>query len=128
MIKIWIAKTLVIVLVSNLLTLGVPQAVRGEVIGTETLLRAEQRDQQLHKVDRFLAREDVQARLVEWGVDPAEASQRVAALSDSELQQITQRLDALPAGGTSALAVIGVVFVVLLILELVGITNIFTSL
>jgi hypothetical protein len=32
----------------------------------------------------------------------------------------------LPAGG-SALAVIGVVFLVLLILELVGVTNIFTK-
>jgi hypothetical protein len=36
------------------------------------------------------------------------------------------QIDSLPAGG-DAIAVIGVVFLVLLILELVGVTNIFTK-
>ena len=49
-------------------------------------------------------------------------------MPDQELQQLADRLQDLPAGGDSALAVIGVVFLVLLILELVGVTNIFTGL
>ena len=51
-------------------------------------------------------------------------SSRVAALSDQELVTLAQHFDELPAGG-SALGVIGVVFIVLLILELVGAINIF---
>ena len=50
---------------------------------------------------------------------------RVAALSTEELRQLKLQIDELPAGGL--LAVIGVVFVVLLILELVGVTNIFNN-
>ena len=60
------------------------------------------------------------------GVDPAAVQERLAALTDEELQTLEGRLDSLPAGG-DALAVIGIVFVVLIILELVGVTNIFTK-
>ena len=73
-----------------------------------------------------MAREDVQKAMTEMGVDPAEAQLRVASLSDQELLTLEQELETLPAGG-SFFAVVGIVFVVLLILELVGVTNIFTS-
>jgi hypothetical protein len=49
----------------------------------------------------------------------------VASLSDSELGRLQSGLDSLPAGGDSILAVLGILFVVLLVLELTGIINIF---
>ena len=58
------------------------------------------------------------------GVDPAAVDARVARLTDAELRSLAERMDAMPAGG-DALAVIGVVFLVLLILELVGVIDIF---
>jgi hypothetical protein len=61
---------------------------------------------------------------VRLGVDPAAASERVASLSDEELASVAGKLDALPAGG-DFFAVVGIVFVVLLILELTGVIHIF---
>jgi hypothetical protein len=66
------------------------------------------------RVNRFLAREDVRATLEAQGVDPAEAQARVAGLTDSEIAQIADQVDKLPAGGVIGL-VIGVLIIVLLV-------------
>jgi len=99
--------------------------VRAEIIGTEQLVAESARADDLRQVQEFLSRDAVATQLEQFGVDALDAKQRVAALSDGELRQLAQNIEEQPAGG-SALAVIGVVFVVLLILELVGVTNIFT--
>lgn len=97
---------------------------RAALVGTEQLLA--QPEDARARVDAFLARDEVRHRLEAWGVAPAEAQQRVAALSEAEVARLAQRIDAVPAGG-GVLEVVGIVFVVLLILELVGVTNIFTA-
>jgi hypothetical protein len=117
-----------VVFLLNTIILPVLQPVRAEIIGTQKFLEMQQRNGQINQIDQFLARKDVRKQLIEWGVDPLDAQARVVALSDEELQLVTERLETLPAGGTSALAVVGIVFVVLLVLELVGVTNVFTSL
>ncbi|MGQ0530905.1 MAG: PA2779 family protein [Panacagrimonas sp.] len=96
------------------------------MIGTESLVAAESREANLAKVDAFMARDEVRGQLEGWGVDGTLAAERVAALSDAELQELALTIDSEPAGA-GALAVVGIVFVVLLILELVGVTNIFTA-
>lgn len=128
MLKSSLVNTLIVVFLLNTIILPVLQPVRGEIIGTQKFLDMQQRNRQINQIDGFLAREDVREQLIEWGVDPVDAQARVVALSDAELQLVTERLETLPAGGTSALAIVGIVFVVLLILELVGVTNVFTSL
>ncbi len=60
------------------------------------------------------------------GVDPADAQARLSALSDAELASLSAHLDDLPAGG-DILALIGAVFIVLLILDLTGVTNVFKN-
>src|SRR5690606_2610650 len=94
------------------------------VIGTQQARSAELRSAKETRVRSSLARDDVRQAMQQLGVDPADAEARVASLSDAELLQLEGQLDRLPAGG-DALAVIGVVFLVLLILELVGVTNVF---
>lgn len=94
------------------------------VITTQQALSAELRAAKETHVRDSLARAEVRSAMERLGVDPADADARIASLSDAELMQLQGELDRLPAGG-DALAVIGVVFVVLLILELVGVTNIF---
>ena len=54
-----------------------------------------------------------------------DASQRIASLNDADLNLMNQKLDQLPAGGDAFLAVIGIVFIVLLILEITGVIDIF---
>lgn len=102
------------------------QPVSAAIISTQTALASEQRAGEVARIQEFLDRDDVQAQLIEMGVEPAAAQERVAALTDAELARIAQHLDQLPAGG-SVIAIVGIVFVVLLILELVGVTNIFTN-
>ncbi|MCE7031882.1 PA2779 family protein [Lysobacter sp. GX 14042] len=104
-------------LVANTATAG--------VIGTQQAMSAELRAAKETRVRSSIARDDVRQAMQRLGVDPADADARIASLSDAELLQLEGELDRLPAGG-GALAVIGAVFLVLLILELVGVTNVFT--
>ncbi|MFP6758617.1 MAG: PA2779 family protein [Alphaproteobacteria bacterium] len=81
-----------------------------------------------HKVETFLAREDVKGQLVVLGVDPSEAAVRVASLTDSELAQIAGRLDELPAGEGAVGAIVGaivLIFLVLLVTDLLVLTDVF---
>jgi uncharacterized membrane protein (Fun14 family) len=96
------------------------------VISTQEYIAAVDRDVTLARIDAVLAREEVRSQLEQLGVDPAAANERIAALTDQELAQLATDLESLPAGG-SVLAVIGVVAIVLLILELVGVIDIFNK-
>ena len=71
-----------------------------------------------------MARAEVRAQLERLGVDPVAAQERIAALTDEELQLLATDLEDLPAGG-SALAVVGIVAIVLLVLELLDVTDLF---
>ncbi len=119
-------KMVAMLLVLSMSLLGVPATSLAAPIGTDTLVQLEQRGELLSRIQTQLARDDVRAQFLQRGVSPTEVDARVAALSTEELQMLSMQLDELPAGG-SLLAVIGVVFVVLLILELVGVTNVFTK-
>jgi len=75
-----------------------------------------------------LEREDVARVLAELGVDRAEAVRRVAGLTDAEAQAAVDRFDRLPAAGDGVGVVIGavlVVFIILLITDILGFTNVF---
>jgi hypothetical protein len=95
------------------------------VITTQQALSAEVRAAKETQVRGAFAREDVRQAMQRLGVDPADADGRIASLSDAELIRLQGQLEQLPAGGDGGLVVVGVVFVVLLILELVGVINIF---
>ena len=58
------------------------------------------------------------------GVAPDDIDARVARLTDPELRALADRMQEMPAGG-DALAIIGIVFLVLLILEAVGVIDVF---
>lgn len=93
------------------------------IVGTERMVAEQTRSHTLDRIDVILAGETVASQLEAWGVAPDMVRERMAAMSDVELQQLATRMETDPAGGV--LVVIGVVFVVLIILEVLGITNIF---
>lgn len=105
---------------------GLVQTASAGVVGTRAVMMQAERAETVARVQAALDREAVQAQLVAHGVDPAAAGARVAALTDAELRYLDARLAELPAGA-GLVEIVGVVFVVLLILELVGITDIFKS-
>jgi flavin-dependent dehydrogenase len=106
---------------------GIATSVQAGMISTQYLLESDEREKSLNTIRIFLEKESVRDQLIAMGVSPDEVSGRIDALTNSELSEIEQNLDVMRAGG-NALAVIGVVFLVLLILELVGVTNVFTRL
>jgi hypothetical protein len=107
------------------LCIGFQSVASAAVIGTQDYLKTADRAQQITQIQTALARQDVRNQLVRLGVDPTAAGERVASLSDEDLTRVAGKLDALPAGGDSVLVVIGIVFLVLLILEITGVTDIF---
>jgi hypothetical protein len=117
-------RSIVYALCLAILNLMSPSLARAELVGTLQAVESATRAHDLAAVSGALARDEVRAKFVELGVDPALVEVRVAALTDSELRTLADRMDQLPAGG-DALAVIGLVFLVLLILELVGVIDIF---
>jgi hypothetical protein len=118
-------QTIVAMLILSMSLLGMPTLTLAAPIGTDTLIQLDQRDELLSDIQAQLARDEVRAEFLARGVSPAEVDERVAALSTEELHHLKHQIDELPAGGI--FAVIGVVFVVLLILEVVGVTNVFTK-
>ena len=107
---------------------GPIDAAHAALITTEQAIAGEAATSDRDRVAAFLARDDVRAQMVALGVDPAEAAQRVAGLSDAEVQRIAGHLDQLPAGQSAIGAVIGAalfIFLVLLITDLLGLTDVF---
>ena len=108
-----------------MLNLGSPLVARAELVGTLQAVQASStRAQDLATVNSALARAEVRAQFAALGVEPAQLDARVAALTDAELSTLAGQMNELPAGA-DALAVIGIVFLVLLILEAVGVIDIF---
>jgi hypothetical protein len=108
----------------SVIALGMQQPAVAGVVPTADAVAAVRSDNPRAIVDATLGRADVRAKLVEFGVDPLAVEGRLAALSDQEIASLAERIESAPAGG-DALAVIGIVFVVLIILELVGVIDIF---
>jgi outer membrane murein-binding lipoprotein Lpp len=114
----------VYVLCLAVLNLGSPLAAQAGMVSTLQAVEASTRVQDLATVNAALAREEVRAQLAALGVEPAQVESRVAALTDSELRTLAGQMAEMPAGA-DALAVIGIVFLVLLILEAVGVIDVF---
>jgi hypothetical protein len=104
------------------------QTANAQMVDTNTVIAVQQEAANRERVTAFLGREDVQKVMVQQGVDPAEAQQRVASLSTTELTKMANSMDQLPAGADGVGAVVGAVvfvFVVLLITDLLGFTHVF---
>jgi len=120
-----LAKPVSYAVVASLLAfhLHLPVA-RAALVGTEAVVQTLQTQQQRDRLRAALDRVDVQQRLVALGVDPAQVQARVDALTDDEASRLAQQMDELPAGG-DALGLLVFVFLVLLITDMLGLTDIF---
>ncbi len=114
----------VALLSASLVSLGMQAPAAAGVVGTAEAIAAGQDEGARALVDATLARADVRAQLEGMGVDPGAIEGRLDALSEAEIAALAGQIEQAPAGG-DALAVIGIVFVVLIILELVGVIDIF---
>jgi hypothetical protein len=105
------------------------QSIFAAMVKTETVLAGGEILSAREKIRAFLDRKDVQAALTAQGINPLEAKARVDSLSDAEVKIISAKIDQLPAGGNALGFVIVaalVFFLVLLITDMLGFTDIFT--
>ena len=119
-------KLIAIVSCSLMLGTGLPLPAHAALIGTEQLLQSDSAARAT--ISAFLARAEVRRELAARGVDPADAQARVAALSDEQTQDLAARIDQLPAGGDGVGDVLGaivLIFVILLITDILGLTKVF---
>jgi hypothetical protein len=106
------------------LSLHLPAAHAG-MIGTEAVINAAQSQQYRERLHNALNRDDVQAQLLARGVDPAQVQARIDSLTGEEMQTLATNMDQLPAGGDGLVGALVFIFIVLLITDLLGLTNIF---
>lgn len=117
-------KTVNVMLIGCMLSLGVQAPVMARMIDNTQISEATEVQQKRADVKAVLARDDVKATLVDYGVDSADVENRVDQMTDSEIAQVHQQLNELPAGG-GALGVVLTVLLILILLDVVGATNIF---
>jgi hypothetical protein len=105
--------------------LGTAQAA---LVSTEQMVAAGDGAAARARVLAFLERADVREQIVALGVNPDEAAARVAALDDAQVREIAGQLDRLPAGQSAIGIIVGailIIFLVLLLTDLLGLTNVF---
>ena len=119
--------SLLLVVSFCLLNFNIPNA-QAKMVGTDAMIAEQQALDQQAQVADFMAREDVKQIMTQYGVDPVEAQQRVESLSGEELAELASSIDQLPAGGGGIGVIVGaavLIFLVLLITDLVGLTHVF---
>jgi hypothetical protein len=122
-------KPISVVVIISMLLLVVPyQSSLAALIGTETVLDTALGHEARQQVKQILDRQEIQKVLKAQGVSTEEAKARVDALSDAEAVRLVKKLDQLPAGGDALGTIVGaalVVFIVLLITDIMGYTDVF---
>jgi hypothetical protein len=114
-------------LAASILFTGSIQTVQAAMISAEQVAEStvtNEGNQNRALIVAALSREDVQAALVARGIDPAQAQDRVAALTDEEASMVASQLDSAPAG-SGIIGAILLVFFVLLLTDILGFTKIF---
>lgn len=94
------------------------------MISTESAVSTKQAQAARQVLRDFLQRDDVKQKLLAQGINPAQVQARVNSLTDEEAQQLTEKFNQLPAGG-DALDLLVFVFLVLLITDILGLTDVF---
>ncbi|AXK39893.1 PA2779 family protein [Crenobacter cavernae] len=113
-------------LVVTLPLAGFTQTAQAAMIGVEQMQQAERSaegDAARARVFEALSRADVVAELERQGVSPDQARDRVAALSDADARLLAEKVDQAPAGGI--IGAILLVFFVLLLTDILGLTKVF---
>lgn len=87
------------------------QVAQAGMIGTDAVVVTVSQADRAALVN-LLTRSDVASQLASLGIDAATAKDRVAALTDQEVQSLTGRINSLPAGADAA----GLLLLVLVVL------------
>lgn len=117
----------VVPILSILALLSIHMApLQAAMIDNDQLIAQSQLDITKQEVLSNLDRQDIQDRLVAMGVDLDVAKHRINQMTDQELAQIAHEFEQMPAGSGHIIGAILVVFIVLVITDMLGATNVFS--
>jgi hypothetical protein len=119
--SLWRRSSIAILCVA-VFNMGLAGAASAAIVDTAAIVGTRTTD--LQAVRSQLERADVRAKLETMGVDATAVDRRVASLNDRELHRLAIDMRNAPAGG-DVVWIVGAVFIVLLVLELVGVIDIF---
>ncbi|GGB79763.1 hypothetical protein GCM10011352_01780 [Marinobacterium zhoushanense] len=103
---------------------GIQAPAYAAIVGTDQIAAETELDTQRARIHDMLARDDVKQQMIDLGVDPNMVQERVNGMTPAELAQVEGRLDQLPAG-SGALGTIALVLLILILLDVAGVTDIF---
>ena len=113
-------RSICVALITSMCALCIP-ANAAPMLSTESAIEV---SAERSEILAFFDRADVVSAMQNQGVSAAEAKARVAAMSDQEIHALKDKIGDLPAGG-DVLGLIFLVFIILLITDIVGLTKVF---
>ncbi|MFP3873811.1 MAG: PA2779 family protein [Thiohalophilus sp.] len=113
-----------LIILITMMSLGITAPGYAAMLGTNDILAGDSLQQERAHVKEVLQRDEVRDQLVTLGVDPADALERVDAMTEQEIRMLAGQLEELPAGA-DALGLLAFVLVVLLITDLLKLTNVY---
>ena len=112
-----------------MLLIAIPyQPLLAAMVPTESIIYQFKAQDARDHLKTLISKNDIKNALISQGIDPDEAKARVDSLSDSEVIEVADKIEQLPAGGGVFGAVIGaalIVFLVLLLTDILGYTDVF---
>jgi hypothetical protein len=109
-----------------MLTLGVSKISMAGIVTTAQLVDAQQTTIERERVRDWLARDEVRQQLTALGVDVKAAQARVDSMTAQEVHTMASNMNNMPAGG-GVLETAVLVLLILVLLDLAGVTDIFPN-
>lgn len=116
-------RTLTLMLSISLVSLSFGQA-QAAIIANDQVIHQIQQETDKAALLQMINRTDVQEQLLSMGVSTADIENRINQMTQEEIAQLNLQLNELPAGG-DALGIIVLIFLVFVITDVIGATDIF---
>ena len=98
-------------------------AAHAQIVSSDAVMQAQESHYNKQKLIGLVSRDDVQQKLLSFGVQPQDALKRIQAMTDEEVTQLNQQLGEEKAGG-----IVGTVLTILAFLaitDLIGVTDVY---
>ena len=118
-------RTLARMMAAMMVVIGLMSAsAQAAMVSTSDVISTASEQETRAQVLAILDQDEARDALLSLGVAPADVEQRVQDMTSAELQAFSKQVEEMQAGG-SAVGVIILIFVILIVLDLLGTTNIF---
>lgn len=116
-------KILASILIMLISMVQIPMA-SSAIITTDEAIQLQQNDINREYILSMLQKDELQQQLADYGLDAQLAAERVSHMTDAEIALLNERLNEMPAG-EGVVGTIVLIFIVFIITDALGATDIF---